>query len=347
MTVAIGVVCSRAMEQRCLSPAARASLAALGDVRLLHAEQPHSWDHPPPFDPAVEGRLIEFARGLDALVIGPGAPRLGASFFDAVPNVRFVGELEGDRFARRIDLAAAHARGIKVVDTTQGSSYPVAEWALALMLIGLRNAGELFRRLAGGEIIDGEWKKAQFGYRVAELTGRTVGLIGCGHVGRTLVRLLEPFKVRINVHDPGLPAVVADLLDLHVMPLGQVMAQSDVVVCSVPLTSATFKMIGARELALLRPDGVFVNVGRGKVVDTEALIERLRKGDVIACLDVVEPENPIPVDSPLRTLPNVFLSPHIAGVTAQCGPRFVTLMAEEIRRHLAGEGTRYDLVARE
>jgi phosphoglycerate dehydrogenase-like enzyme len=94
-------------------------------------------------------------------------------------------------------------------------------------------------------------------------------------------------------------------------------------------------MIGAKELALLRPGSVFVNVSRGAVVDTDALVARLTEGDVIACLDVFDPE-PVPADSPVVDLPHVFLSPHIAGVTEESRRRFFELMVTEIFRHLDG-----------
>jgi phosphoglycerate dehydrogenase-like enzyme len=108
-----------------------------------------------------------------------------------------------------------------------------------------------------------------------------------------------------------------------------------VVFTLVPLTPGTARMIGAQELALLRPGSVFVNVSRGAVVDSDALLARLRGGDVIACLDVFDPE-PVPVDSPIVDLPNVFLSPHVAGVTEESRRRFFELMVTEIVRHLDG-----------
>lgn len=93
---------------------------------------------------------------------------------------------------------------------------------------------------------------------------------------------------------------------------------------------------------MLRPGSVFVNVSRGPIVDPDALIARLRRGDIVAGLDVFDPE-PIPADSPIKTLPNVFLSPHIAGVTAASRPRFFALMVDELDRFFHGDETLYDL----
>jgi phosphoglycerate dehydrogenase-like enzyme len=110
---------------------------------------------------------------------------------------------------------------------------------------------------------------------------------------------------------------------------------ADVVFSLVPLTPGTAKMIGADELELLRPGSVFVNVSRGAVVDTAALVARVQRGDVIASLDVFDPE-PIPVDSPILDLPNVFVSPHLAGVTEESRRRFFELMVDELLRHFDG-----------
>ena len=206
-----------------------------------------------------------------------------AAILDAAPRLRFVGELEADRFARRIDVDAAAARGVKVVDTTHGSSYPVSEWALAMMLIGLRNAGCLFRRMIAGEIITQESKRADPSFFNGELSGKRVGLIACGHIGRRLLDLLRPFHCDILVHDPHVPRVLADIYDFSLTSLDAVMARSDVVVCLAPLTDET------------------------------------------------------------RGMANVFLTPHIAGVTADCGPCFIDLMVDEMSRFVAGDETRHDL----
>ena len=132
-----------------------------------------------------------------------------------------------------------------MVDTTNGSSYPVSEWALAMMLIALRNAGSHFRRLIAGEVL--RQSREDPGYRFGELTGRRVGMIGCGHIGRRLLSYLRPFEVDVRVYDPYLAPEVADILDIRLLPaLEPVFSQSDVVVCLAPLTPRTRGMIGAR-----------------------------------------------------------------------------------------------------
>jgi phosphoglycerate dehydrogenase-like enzyme len=297
----------------------------------------------PSDDPADAERLrSKLAEGFDALIVCHGAPYIDGAVLDAAPRVRLIGELEGDRFANRIDVPAAVERGVRVVDTTHGSSLPVAEWALAMMLIGLRNAGEQFRRLIGHE----EFRRSpdDAGYRLGELTDRSVGLIGLGHIGRRLIELLAPFRCRVLVHDPYVSKEVALAMHVELGSLEQVLSQNDVVVCTAPLTPRTKGMLGAAQLDLLPPDTVFVNVSRGAIVDSEALIARARRGDIRVSLDVFDPE-PIPAGSPIRDLPNVFLSPHIAGVTAACRPRFFSFMVDELERFFGGQDTLFDVTA--
>jgi len=298
----------------------------------------------PPPPPRPE--LLEALPKADALVICNGAPLVDAALLERAPRLRFVGELEGDRFANRIDVEACRARDVVAVDTTNGSSYPVSEWALAMTLIALRNAGYHFRRLIEGET--GQ-DREQPGYFFGELTGKNVGLVGCGHIGRRYLEYLRPFRCRVRVYDPYLAPEVADIYDFIHTSLELVFRQSDVVVCLAPLTPRTRGMIGAEQLDWLGPNAAFVNVSRGPIVDSQALIERLKRGDGFrAALDVFDPE-PIPAEGPLseiRRLPNVFLTPHIAGSNAESRPRFFSLMVDELERFFGGHRPRYVLTDR-
>jgi D-3-phosphoglycerate dehydrogenase / 2-oxoglutarate reductase len=331
-----------------VTPEALERLERVADVEWAFFDEPSSYTEPPPYHEEAETRLKAFVADLDALVVGNGAPRVSEAVLAAGPGLRLVGDLHGDRFGQRIDVDACRSRGIHAVDTTHGSSYPVSEWALGLMLIGLRNAGSLFRRMVAGDPLFNNRReyREELSYKRGELTGKTVGFVACGHIGRRLLELLEPFDVNVLVYDPHAPRVLADIYGLTLTSLETVMSSSDVVVCLAPLTTETRGLIGSEAISSMRPGTVFVNVSRGAVVDSAALIERLRKGDITACLDVFDPE-PVPVDSPVRQFDNAFLTPHIAGVTAACGPRFFALMVDELLRALAGHETRHDLQPRE
>ena len=233
------------------------------------------------------------------------------------------------------------------MDTTNGSSYPVAEWALALIIISLRNAGAYFRQIIAGNPRSPAHDDP--GFLHGDLTGKRVGLIGCGHIGRRLIELLRPFEVEIWVYDPYLAREMADAVGFLKTSLDNVMSQCDAVVCLAPHTPRTERMIGQHELELMKSGAVLVNVSRGKVIDSDALVARLKRGDIVAGLDVFDPEVSEPGaygNHAIIHLPNVFLSPHIAGVTAASYPRFFKLMVDELDRFLHGHETLFDLTPR-
>jgi len=148
-------------------------------------------------DPSTRTQLREQISGYDALIVCHGAPLIDAAILDAAPTLRLIGELEGDRFAGRIDLEAAWARGIRTVDVTNGSSYPVSEWALGLILLSMRNAGAHFRRIIAGQTTRDTETRAKMPGR---LTGKRVGFIGCGHMGRLLLKLRACAMVKCQLY---------------------------------------------------------------------------------------------------------------------------------------------------
>jgi phosphoglycerate dehydrogenase-like enzyme len=309
-------------------------LQRLADLDLFVCDSDESSDQ--------SEQLAERLAHVEGLILSPGAPRIEAATMDSASDLKIIGEMEGDRFADRIDVEAAWERGIRTVDTTNATSYPVSDWALALILISLRNAGQHFRRIISADKTPWD-HKIDPGFQ-GDLTDKRVGLIGCGHIGRRLIKLLRPFETEIWVHDPYLAAEMADAVGFLQTSLDNVLTKCDVIVSLVPITPATEGMIGQRELDLI-PDGrVFVNVSRGKVVDSEALVARLKRGGLIAGLDVFDPE-PFG-DHEIIHLENVFLSPHIAGEVASNYFQMFKLMVDEFERFFNGHETRFDLTPR-
>jgi phosphoglycerate dehydrogenase-like enzyme len=290
-------------------------------------------------DPEAAARLREVIGGYHGLIVCHGAPTISGEILDAAPDLRIICELEGDRFASRMDLDAAWSRGVRTVDVTNASSYPVSEWALGLILVSTRNAGYHFRRMIKGET---QADRDAIHNMPGLLTGKRIGLLGGGHMARRLMRFLRPFDVEIWVHDPYLPREMAEAVGFVQTSLDNVFSQCDVVVSMVPLTPGTRGMIGKRELELLRPGTVFVNVSRGPVVDSAALIERARRGDICVGLDVFDPE-PVPPESEILQLPNVFVSPHLGWATGDPYRPFFALMVDEVARFFQGHETWFDL----
>jgi D-3-phosphoglycerate dehydrogenase / 2-oxoglutarate reductase len=331
----VGLACNEAVRRDYVGEADIARLEEVADFSYECFSVGSVLGAPAPRHAEAEAELARFATGFNVLVVCHGAPFVSSAVLERAPLLTLLGELEGDRFGYRLDVDAAQRRGVRVVDTSHGSSWPTSEWALGLALVGLRNAGATFRRMIAHEhAVVPLGERSGLGYDGAELSHKRIGLIGFGHVGRRLVELMRPFQVDVRVFDPFVSRELAEPYGVQFGPLSTVL-ECDVVFVLVPWTTATEGMLGANEIDRLRPGCVFVNVSRGKVVRTPALLTRLQRGDIVACLDVFDPE-PLPPDSPLLDLPNVFLSPHIAGVTAESRRRFFSLMVDECLRHFEG-----------
>ncbi len=338
------LVTNRVAYERMLLPRDVDRLKGFADFDWLECDVPFDrtdWTTVPD-DPRATKLVAERVKEVEGLIVCHGSPRIGPEILDAAQNLKIIGELEGDRFAARIDVEAAQARSVRVVDTTNGSSYGVAEWALGMMLIATRQAGELFRSMNAGE-----WRPqpSSPSFERFELTGKRVGMIGLGIIGRRLVQLLEPFHCEISAHDPYVPKEVADVLGVQLTSLDHVLADSDVIVCVAPITPKTRRMVGPRELDLIKPGSALVNVSRGPIFDPDATIARLKRGDISAAFDVWDPE-PIPADSEIRQLTNVVLTPHISSQTKDGRGRFFKLMVDELDRFFHGHDTLYDLTPR-
>jgi D-3-phosphoglycerate dehydrogenase / 2-oxoglutarate reductase len=290
-----------------------------------------------------DGLITALSRCTGLIKLGGHVPPITARVLDAAPDLRIVG-LRSDRFGAGIDLAAAADRGIRVVDADNlSSAHPVAEWDLALMLLCLRNAGAVYRHMIAGT---DTW--AQTGnddFVNGELTGRKVGLVGCGHVGQRLIELLQPFRVDLLVCDPYLPDDVSSRLGIRRAALGDVLDHADLLVVQVPHTPKTEGLIGSAELERLGEGKILVNCSRGKVLDQQALVARLRTGRLIAGLDVFDPE-PLPADHELRSMPNVFCTPHIAWHAQNAFHRYYGHTAEDFVRFFRDEPLHHELTPR-
>ncbi len=209
-----------------------------------------------------------------------------------------------------IDLRECTARGVAVTITPDGSRRPLASAALALILALAHRVVE--RNVA---FHAGRWHEGRFGVMGLGLTGRTLGVIGFGNIGRDLVRVVEPYAMRVLVATPRLAAQEAARHGVERAELEVLLAESDVVVVACPLKPETHHLLDARRLALMKPTAFLVNVARGAIVDEAALVEALREGRLAgAGLDVFERE-PVPDSSPLLGLENVVAAPHALGYT--------------------------------
>jgi D-3-phosphoglycerate dehydrogenase len=224
-----------------------------------------------------------------------------------------------------VDVPAATARKIRVVNAPTAASASVAELTVALLLVLSRNLYERIRATKAGD-----WKRSENGH---ELQGRTVGFVGYGRIAREAARRLQPFRVRTLAYDPFVPAAV-DATEL--LSLDDVLARSDFVSLHAALTPENRHLINAARLAQMHRGAYLINVARGALVDEEALVAALASGHLAgAALDVFEVEPPRRAE--LLSHPNVIATPHLGASTHEAQRRAGEQVVEEVLRALRGE----------
>lgn len=231
-----------------------------------------------------------------------------------------------------IDIPNATARGIQVCNTPGGNnSTAVAEGAVALMLGLLRQVREMDHMVRSGRFND------RFGIRLADLTGAKVGLIGFGRIARVVAQICGAgFGCEVAAYDPFMSDDDIRAAGAIPLPLDEILCR-DVISIHTPLTDGTRGLIGARELGLMHAGAIIVNCSRGGIIDEAALVDVLKAGAIRgAGIDVLDQEPP-PADHPLFALPNVLLSPHVAGVTENGMKDMALNCAQVVETYVAGQ----------
>ena len=256
-------------------------------------------------------------------------PLNGALSTDDLRALRYLCYLAGS--VRKMVPRELLTRGLIVTNWGDSIAATVAECALMLILMALRRASAWSIAMHR----DGAWKNSST--VTQSLIGRRVGLHGFGCISQKLVPMLRPFTTDIQAYSPRVPE---DLLARHgvkrVSVLNELFATSDVVVELAAATPENYHLVQESHLRLIREGGVFVNVGRGSVVDEAALARVAREEKIQIALDVYERE-PLPADSPLRGLPNVTLLPHLGGPTRDRRRDSGALALKNLRSFLRGE----------
>jgi glyoxylate reductase len=272
----------------------------------------------------LEGAGIAFevgpldAAGADALLCLL-TDRIDARFLERARQLRIVANMAVG--TDNIDLAAASRLGIAVSNTPDVLTDATADLAFALLLAAARRLAWADRYVRGGGFVG--WN-AELGIGL-DVTGRTLGIVGAGRIGRAVAERARGFRMDVLFHSRSAGT-----------PLGELLERSDFVSLHVPLDGETRHLIGAPELARMKPSAVLVNTARGPIVDEQALVHALRTGVIAAAgLDVFEHE---PALAPgLRDLPNVVLAPHIGSATVATRARMAELAAQNIVAALRGE----------
>lgn len=259
--------------------------------------------------------------------------RIDEAFLARAPRLRFVQQPSVGY--QHIDVEACRRRGVQVANTPGVNDAAVAEHTLMLALMLLKHAV-----LAHARTRQGQWAQQEllWEHGVAELLGKTYGIIGMGRIGRELARRLVPFGTRTVYFDAvRLAPEVEQELHVQYKPLEHLLRLADVVSLHVPLTEGTRNLLGAERLALMKFTAILINVARGEVLDEGALAQRLREKKLGgAGIDVFSVEPP-PPDHPLLGLDNVVLTPHIAGATREVRQRVIELAVANVVRALKHE----------
>src|SRR5947209_3277983 len=274
-------------------------------------------------DPAALERRLEYASAL----LVRSETRVTPDLLDRAPRLRVIGRAGAG--VDTIDVEAATARGIVVVNAPGGNAVAAAEHSVAL-------AFALARRVAAADasMKEGQWSRSR--YVGTELAGKTLGLVGLGRVGGEVARRAVGLEMRVLVYDPYVPDEHMRRLGYEPAELDRVLAESDFVSLHVPLTDATRGLIGTEKLGRMRPSAFLINCARGELVDQQALIEALDAGRLAGAGIDVWPREPVAPDDPLPRHPKVVATPHLGASTVEAQVNVAAQVAQEVLAVLGG-----------
>lgn len=274
------------------------------------------------------GALLRGVADQDALIVR-NRTRVDRELLEHAPHLRVIGRLGAG--LDNIDLAAARERAIPVTYARGANAEAVVEYVFGALLHLLRRLSDVSTKVRAGQ-----WPREEFIGR--ELSGRTLGLLGFGEVGRRVGRVGLAFGMRVIAHDPLITQEDVQRwgLDVPLWAMNDVIAAADVLSLHLPLLPETKHLIGRSAMAVMRPGAIIVNAARGGVLDEPALAEALAEGRIAgAVLDVREHEPP-PQPDPFASFEHVVLTPHLAGLTVEAQERVGVSVARDVLAVLQG-----------
>ena len=294
---------------------AESTVAALGDaVEVRWVDGP---DRP---------KLLDAVADADALLVR-SATTVDAEVIAAAPKLKIIARAGVG--LDNVDVEAATAAGVLVVNAPTSNIHSAAEHALALLLSAARQIPA-----ADATLREHTWKRSAF--NGTEVYGKTVGVVGLGRIGQLVAQRIAAFGTHVIAYDPYVPAARAAQLGIELLPLEEVLARADFISVHLPKTKETAGLLGKDALAKTKPGVIIVNAARGGLIDEAALADAIRSGHVRAAgLDVFATE-PC-TDSPLFDLPQAVVTPHLGASTSEAQDRAGTDVAESVRLALAGE----------
>ncbi|MDR3300615.1 MAG: hydroxyacid dehydrogenase [Candidatus Accumulibacter sp.] len=282
------------------------------------------------YDPDLFGKRDELGREIglaDALIVRNNT-RVDAALIAAAPKLRAIARLGVG--LDNIDQETCKKRGIAIYPATGANARSVAEYTIAAMLFLQRDLWS-----SNAETGAGKWPRLEFS-NTGEALGKTLGLIGFGQIGQLVAKLAMPFAMRVVATDPAFPDASPLWAQTGVAPrsLAELLGESDIVSLHLPLDATTRGLLDHAKLAATKRGAFLINTARGGIVDENALAKLLRNGHLAGAVIDVFSDEPLKSGSPLAGLPNVWLTPHVAGLTREANARVSAIAAEKIDQAL-------------
>ncbi|MEJ7839906.1 MAG: hydroxyacid dehydrogenase, partial [Thermomicrobiales bacterium] len=322
----VAVLIPDPMRARILDAAAESRLAGFAEIISAADGKPTSADLP---------TLLE---GVQAVISGWGTPSLTEEILATNPSLGLVAHTAGS--IHKLVPAEAVEGGFRVTHAAAIIADAVAELVIGQTLRHLRALDQMDDRMKTGT----GWLEIRHDHPGRLLGEQTVGIVGTGHVGRTVISRFQAFGATMLVSDPFLSEEKATELGVTKVELDDIFAKSDIVSLHAPALPDTIGIVDRRRLAMLRDGALLINMSRGALVKENELYEELLKNRIFAVLDVFAQE-PLEAESPLRKLNNIFLSPHAAGQTVDTYLRQGRAMVDEVERFLNGDALKYEISA--
>lgn len=307
-------------------------LAKLGAVtQLLHAE---------PIADLNDSYFASKLANVDILVTGWKSNPINADLLRKMPKLKLVAHLAGT--VKGILDRDAVSSGLTVISGAEANARPVAEFTLAHILLHLKRVPE-WRRVYRDQRSSIVTRRTELSGPIGN-SGRTVGIIGASKIGRRVAEELRRHRVRVLLHDPYVSAETASRFGAQKATMEDVLSQSDVVSLHQPLLATTKRSFGAAQFSRMRDGALLINTARGAIIDPKALEVAMSDGRLFAVLDVTDPE-PLPDTSPLWNMPNVTLTPHIAGSFGCEVCEMTEQVLEDVERFTRGEPLQNEVIA--
>lgn len=274
----------------------------------------------------------------DAVITGWGTPAFPVEALEKAERLRLIAHSAGSvkhLFPSGVVERLLIPRGVVVFSANEAIAMNVAESAVGLLIMASRRWPDFVFAIRHS----GAWRPPGIPTNGQYLRGATIGIVGASAVGREVIRLLGPWNVKIIVYDPYLSEAEARQLGVEQVGLNELFERADHVSIHAPETPETKGMVGAEQLRRLRNGAVIVNTARGSIIDHDALYAEARTGRILVALDVTNPE-PLPPDSPLRRLDNVYITPHISGTGHYGYFRIGEMTLQALRDFFAGRPVR-------